>query len=180
MRQFGAGEGLGRTRRESGDADPDRARALRRENADMNKMNFARLAFAPVVVTGLALLQLAGAGSAVAAANCIKGDRKPPYTIGWANIYSMPTWMKETTGHDRGDGRTSSRSKGLVDKPDDHRRPGQRQHADPADPVDDRRQARRDHRRSPARRPRSTASSPTPARRASPSSTSTAWSTPTT
>ena len=33
-----------------------------------------------------------------AAANCIKGDRKPPYTIGWANIYSVPTWMKETQG----------------------------------------------------------------------------------
>ena len=33
-----------------------------------------------------------------AAAKCIKGDRKPPFTIGWANIYSVPTWMKETQG----------------------------------------------------------------------------------
>ena len=33
-----------------------------------------------------------------AAANCIKGDRKAPYTLGWANIYSVPTWMKQTEG----------------------------------------------------------------------------------
>lgn len=33
-----------------------------------------------------------------AAAKCIKGDRKPPFTIGWANIYSVPTWMKQTGG----------------------------------------------------------------------------------
>lgn len=38
------------------------------------------------------------AGTASAAANCIKGDRKAPYTIGWANIYSVPTWMKQTEG----------------------------------------------------------------------------------
>lgn len=31
-----------------------------------------------------------------AAANCITGEREAPYTIGWANIYSVPTWMKET------------------------------------------------------------------------------------
>jgi ribose transport system substrate-binding protein len=37
-------------------------------------------------------------GSAFAAANCIKGDRKPPYKVGWANIYSVPTWMKQTEG----------------------------------------------------------------------------------
>ena len=36
------------------------------------------------------------ASQANAAANCIKGDRKPPYTLGWANIYSVPTWMKQT------------------------------------------------------------------------------------
>lgn len=35
---------------------------------------------------------------AEAAAKCIKGDRKAPYTIGWANIYSVPTWMKQTQG----------------------------------------------------------------------------------
>jgi ribose transport system substrate-binding protein len=33
-----------------------------------------------------------------AAAKCIKGDRKPPFTIGWVNIYSVPTWMKQTGG----------------------------------------------------------------------------------
>lgn len=38
------------------------------------------------------------ATDAAAAANCIKGDRKAPYTIGWANIYSVPTWMKQTEG----------------------------------------------------------------------------------
>ena len=64
----------------------------------MNKMNFARLASRLIVAAGLALLQLASAGSAFAAANCIKGEHKPPYKIGWANIYSIPTWMKETTG----------------------------------------------------------------------------------
>jgi ribose transport system substrate-binding protein len=64
----------------------------------MNKMNFARLGLAPMVAAGLALLQLAGAGSALAAANCIKGEHKAPFKIGWANIYSIPTWMKETTG----------------------------------------------------------------------------------
>ena len=40
----------------------------------------------------------AGASSALAAANCINGEHKPPYKLGWANIYSIPTWMKETTG----------------------------------------------------------------------------------
>src|SRR5215475_1838387 len=35
---------------------------------------------------------------AAAAAKCMKGDRKPPFTIGWADIYSVPTWMKETQG----------------------------------------------------------------------------------
>ena len=64
----------------------------------MNKMNFARLAVTPVVAAGLALLQFASAGSALAAANCIKGEHKAPFKIGWANIYSIPTWMKETTG----------------------------------------------------------------------------------
>ena len=64
----------------------------------MNRTNFVRLGLAPVVAVGLAFLQLASAGSASAAANCIKGEHKPPYKIGWANIYSIPTWMKETTG----------------------------------------------------------------------------------
>ncbi|MCF3640398.1 ABC transporter substrate-binding protein [Rhizobium sp. TRM95111] len=48
---------------------------------------------------GLSALLLAGtAETAAAAANCIKGDRKAPYTVGWANIYSVPTWMKQTEG----------------------------------------------------------------------------------
>lgn len=57
----------------------------------------------------------AATGAADAAANCIKGDRKPPFTVGWANIYSVPTWMKQTEG-------TIStmveelKGKGLVDK----------------------------------------------------------------
>ena len=47
-----------------------------------------------------AALLFAGAhdNAAQAAAKCIKGDRKPPYTVGWANIYSVPTWMKQTQG----------------------------------------------------------------------------------
>jgi ribose transport system substrate-binding protein len=49
------------------------------------------------VCLGLAL-SLAAAGSAEAASKCIKGDRKAPYTLGWANIYSVPTWMKQTQG----------------------------------------------------------------------------------
>ncbi|OCC06349.1 ABC transporter substrate-binding protein [Labrys sp. WJW] len=48
---------------------------------------------------GLAVLAFAAtAGMAQAASNCVKGDRKAPYRIGWANIYSVPTWMKQTEG----------------------------------------------------------------------------------
>ena len=61
----------------------------------MKTINFTRLALASA---GLALLQLASLSSSFAAANCIKGEHKPPYKLGWANIYSIPTWMKETTG----------------------------------------------------------------------------------
>src|SRR5262245_47172289 len=53
------------------------------------------------LLSGLALMALlftAAENPAAAAANCVKGDRKPPYTIGWANIYSVPTWMKQTQG----------------------------------------------------------------------------------
>lgn len=47
----------------------------------------------------LGLFALIGTASeAAAAAKCMKGDRKPPFTIGWADIYSVPTWMKETQG----------------------------------------------------------------------------------
>jgi ribose transport system substrate-binding protein len=49
-------------------------------------------------VAAASILMMASAGSASAAANCVKGDRKAPYTIGWANIYSVPTWMKQTQG----------------------------------------------------------------------------------
>ena len=80
----------------------------------MDKMNFARLGLAPVLAAGLALLQLASAGSAVAAANCIKGEHKPPFKIGWANIYSIPTWMKETTGTIE-DMANALKKQGLVD-----------------------------------------------------------------
>ncbi|MEW9617432.1 ABC transporter substrate-binding protein [Shinella sp. S4-D37] len=45
-----------------------------------------------------AALLVLSAGTASAAANCIKGDRTAPYTVGWANIYSVPTWMKQTEG----------------------------------------------------------------------------------
>ena len=49
-------------------------------------------------VAAVATLFAFSAGTASAAANCIKGDRKAPYTVGWANIYSVPTWMKQTEG----------------------------------------------------------------------------------
>ncbi|MBD8653777.1 ABC transporter substrate-binding protein [Rhizobium sp. CFBP 13726] len=45
-----------------------------------------------------AIMVAATASGASAASGCIKGDRKAPYTIGWANIYSVPTWMKQTEG----------------------------------------------------------------------------------
>jgi len=48
-----------------------------------------------VLALGLAA---ASASSAFAASKCVTGEHKPPYSIGWANIYSVPTWMKETTG----------------------------------------------------------------------------------
>ncbi|WP_292899994.1 MULTISPECIES: ABC transporter substrate-binding protein [unclassified Nitratireductor] len=51
-----------------------------------------------MVSAGVVAMLAAGSGTASAAANCIKGDREAPYTIGWANIYSVPTWMKQTEG----------------------------------------------------------------------------------
>ena len=60
-----------------------------------NSLSGARLlAGAAAAITIFAF----SAGTASAAANCIKGDRKAPYTVGWANIYSVPTWMKQTEG----------------------------------------------------------------------------------
>jgi ribose transport system substrate-binding protein len=45
-----------------------------------------------------AMVAVAPVAPAQAASKCVTGDRKPPYTIGWANIYSVPTWMKQTQG----------------------------------------------------------------------------------
>jgi ribose transport system substrate-binding protein len=54
---------------------------------------------AAVGAISLGLIACVGlTAQADAAAKCIKGDRKPPFTIGWADIYSVPTWMKETQG----------------------------------------------------------------------------------
>jgi ribose transport system substrate-binding protein len=50
------------------------------------------------IAIAASLALMATAGSALAAVGCIKGEHKPPYKLGWANIYSIPTWMKETTG----------------------------------------------------------------------------------
>lgn len=61
-----------------------------------------------------AILLAASAGVASAAANCVKGDRKAPYTIGWANIYSVPTWMKQTEGTITGQ-IEALKAQGLVD-----------------------------------------------------------------
>ncbi len=80
----------------------------------MKTINIARLAFAPLIVAGLALLQVASASPSFAAANCVKGEHKPPYKLGWANIYSIPTWMKETTGTIE-DMANALKKQGLVD-----------------------------------------------------------------
>jgi ribose transport system substrate-binding protein len=37
-------------------------------------------------------------GAAEAASGCIKGDRKPPYKIGWSDVYLGIPWMTETRG----------------------------------------------------------------------------------
>ncbi len=51
------------------------------------------------LVAGVACLALlAGSLAAQAASKCVKGEHKPPFTLGWANIYSVPTWMKQTQG----------------------------------------------------------------------------------
>jgi ribose transport system substrate-binding protein len=55
-----------------------------------------RALIAGIGVAAIALTAVTG--SALAASNCVKGDRKAPYRIGWANIYSVPTWMKQTEG----------------------------------------------------------------------------------
>jgi len=60
------------------------------------KRSLLALCFAPALFAGFAIVQTVAPASA--AANCVKGEHKPPYKLGWANIYSVPTWMKETTG----------------------------------------------------------------------------------
>ncbi|MGO4840394.1 ABC transporter substrate-binding protein, partial [Rhizobiaceae sp. 2RAB30] len=72
------------------------------------------LASASALCLGL-LMTVGVASHADAAANCIKGDRKAPYTIGWANIYSVPTWMKQTQGTIESEVE-ELKKKGLVDK----------------------------------------------------------------
>lgn len=61
------------------------------------KSNLSFTSAVGAICLGLAAC-VAWTAPADAAANCIKGDRKPPFTIGWADIYSVPTWMKETQG----------------------------------------------------------------------------------
>ncbi len=53
-------------------------------------------ACAALAVTLCLGLDLAASGTAQAAAHCVKGDRKPPFRVGWADIYLAPTWMAET------------------------------------------------------------------------------------
>jgi ribose transport system substrate-binding protein len=129
--------------------------------------------FASASMLGLGLLMsVAGVSQADAAANCIKGDRKAPYTLGWANIYSVPTWMKQTQGTIEAEVE-QLKKEGLVDKlvvtdaqGDANVQIQQIQSMIDAD-VD-------------ARRPLRPACWPMPAPRASRSSISTASSTPTT
>jgi ribose transport system substrate-binding protein len=71
-------------------------------------------AAASAVCLGL-FISLAAADAALAASKCIKGDRKPPFTVGWANIYSVPTWMKQTQGTIEKEVE-ELKAKGLVDK----------------------------------------------------------------
>jgi ribose transport system substrate-binding protein len=59
------------------------------------KKNLMRLSSVSLVAAALAV---ASVSPASALANCVKGDRKPPYKLGWSTIYSVPTWMKETHG----------------------------------------------------------------------------------
>ena len=52
------------------------------KNLENSLLGARLLAGAAVAVSIFAF----SAGPASAAANCIKGDRKAPYTVGWANI----------------------------------------------------------------------------------------------
>lgn len=69
-------------------------------------------------LSALSIGLLVGFGAvseAQAAAKCVDGTRKPPYTLGWANIYSVPTWMKQTQGTIE-DEVEQLKKDGLVDK----------------------------------------------------------------
>jgi ribose transport system substrate-binding protein len=57
----------------------------------MRRMSYFAAASAAGLMVGLA-------SQAHALSTCITGEREAPYTIGWANIYSVPTWMKQTEG----------------------------------------------------------------------------------
>lgn len=45
---------------------------------------------------GFAAALVVSAAGAQAASKCVAAPKTPPFTIGWANIYSVPTWMKQT------------------------------------------------------------------------------------
>jgi ribose transport system substrate-binding protein len=67
--------------------------AAQESNEESQKMKSYISAASLSLLAGLGM-----AGQADAMANCVDGTRAPPYTIGWANIYSVPTWMKQTQG----------------------------------------------------------------------------------
>jgi len=69
--------------------------AMKNSENHLSKVLRSRLLAGAAAAAALLVLST---GAASAAANCIKGDRKAPYTVGWANIYSVPTWMKQTEG----------------------------------------------------------------------------------
>jgi ribose transport system substrate-binding protein len=77
------------------------ARLAQRSGAIIRRQQRVLKSYLRRATSALCLSLLASAGfvsEADAAAKCVKGDHKPPFTIGWANIYSVPTWMKETAG----------------------------------------------------------------------------------
>ncbi len=141
----------------------------------MNKLNFARLGRA-CTSRSRPLAACRPPVWALAAANCIKGEHKAPFKIGWANIYSIPTWMKETTGTIE-DMANVLKKQGLVDSLTITDAQGnantQIQQIQSMIDANSMRSSS-----TPVRPPRSIASSPTPARRELRSPISTALSTP--
>src|ERR1700676_412379 len=68
---------------------PSRRRQHEKQREEWRAMKQTPL-IGTVSAIALAFIAAVGLGSpADAAAKCIKGDRKPPYTIGWAHIYSV-------------------------------------------------------------------------------------------